>query len=281
MQDSWIASAGWSFSKKLVAGRKFGECVWADRLGIVKMYRVGSEALFTLAFSKNLSVDFYLDTKEFEIFWSGNDVDAGAIDFLISDQIIPRLISWGGRLVLHAGAVSMGDRAVMFVAESGRGKSTLCAFLQREGRLIGDDAVVVSEGPSAQAIYNSLRLLPDSLAEFFPGSETKPLAHRPSKQRVHIPSSGHLKPIPIGALFFPAPPSDVIRLQPMHGAETCMSLIENCFALDPTDIKHAAVVMAQASELASSVPAYSLHFPRDYGRLPEVRDVILEALSAA
>jgi hypothetical protein len=50
-----------------------------------------------------------------------------------------------GKIPLHASAVALGDRAVVFVAGSNLGKSTLAAVLceQAGASLLGDDAVVI------------------------------------------------------------------------------------------------------------------------------------------
>ncbi len=59
-----------------------------------------------------------------------------------------------------------------------------------------------------------------------------------------------------------------------------MALVEQSFALDPTDILCAQQRLRRASEVASAVPTFMLSYPRDYACLPEVRQRILEAVDS-
>src|SRR5580765_8017866 len=93
------------------------------------------------------------------------------IEHLLIDQILPRVLTHRGRLVLHAGCVATPAGAVAFLGDSGAGKSTLCAALARAGSpLVGDDGIVVRRragGFEALATYPGLRLMPDPLAFLF------------------------------------------------------------------------------------------------------------------
>jgi len=62
----------------------------------------------------------------------------------------------------------------------------------------------------------------------------------------------------------------------MSVPQACMTFVENSFALDPSDTKRAALRLADASSLARRVPTFELSYPRDYGRLAEVRERILD-----
>ncbi|WP_139188319.1 hypothetical protein [Aliiruegeria lutimaris] len=53
-----------------------------------------------------------------------------------------------------------------------------------------------------------------------------------------------------------------------------MTLLQNSFALDPTNHKEAARRFELASDMARRVPVFSLRYPRRYDALPEVIDKI-------
>ena len=57
-----------------------------------------------------------------------------------------------------------------------------------------------------------------------------------------------------------------------------MTLVENSFALDPTDTGGALDRLEKASALAKSVPSFAINYPRDYASLPAVRAAILDCL---
>ncbi|MEH6836223.1 MULTISPECIES: hypothetical protein [Falsihalocynthiibacter] len=211
----------------------------------------------------------------------------------LQDQVFPRILAHQGDLVLHAGAVESDGNALVFLGNSGRGKSTLVASFQNSGAvLLGDDAIIVSQVDNVfhgKAVYPSLRLLPDSLAELYsePPDSTA-IANYTSKQSVSVPTPSNTEqsPVPIGAFFFlgPEPAGGSITFRRMSVAECCMGLITNSFALDPTDKTRAHQKMMDASSLASKVPAFELFYPRDFSRLSEVHHALtvqMQTLSKA
>lgn len=170
------------------------------------------------------------------------------------------------------------------IGKSGSGKSTLAASFNRAGYdLLGDDAVIISwhDGePFARSVYPSLRLLPDSLAALLPDAHpTTPVANYGSKRRLSVPvdSKATPEPLPIAATFVLGPPSTDgrVHIEPLSIATTCMALVANSFALDPTDPDRAALRLRSASALANKVPAFALSYPHDFAFLPEVRGAIL------
>lgn len=149
----------------------------------------------------------------------------------------------------------------------------------------GDDAVIVEVHDThfvGRAMYPGLRVLPDTLKQLFPeGIKVHGVAHYSQKLRIDLPlnQAGPLPSVPLGALVFLAPPrsDDQITLRPIRPAEACMAVIENSFALDPTDRERAREKLQMAGALADSVPAFELSYPRDYDRLDDVRRALVEA----
>lgn len=208
------------------------------------------------------------------------------IDHFLADQVFPRLLAHMGRLVIHAGAVRIGDEALMFVGQSGRGKSTLVASFDQSGpTLIGDDAMVVSSenGQSlVRPVYPSLRLMPDSIEALMPGSVTAgPVAHYSSKQRIDIAGDrvASDEGRPLRAIFAIGEANSTIDIRPLTAGQACMTLVENSFALDPSNVVQARDRLAEASTVARHVPVFDITYPRDYARLPEVRQAILDQIS--
>ena len=77
------------------------------------------------------------------------DTPDAVTQHLYLNQVLPLALSKQGKLVFHASAVEVADGAIAFVAESGRGKSTLAASFAIDGfRFLTDDGLVVE--PSAQ-----------------------------------------------------------------------------------------------------------------------------------
>jgi len=91
---------------------------------------------------------------------------------LLLNQIIPRYLATSGRLVLHAGAVTLENgRTVAFLGNSGFGKSTLVSSFHRHGaQLINDDCILLECGAGGVTAIGGLvgiRLFPDSVNAVF------------------------------------------------------------------------------------------------------------------
>jgi hypothetical protein len=214
----------------------------------------------------------------------GPETDTETLRHLLLDHVLPRVLAYQGRLVLHAGAVCVGRRVISFLGETGSGKSTLVASLHAAGYpLLSDDGLVLMQnetGVLALPTYHSLRLWPDAVAGVFAQQPAlTPMAHYSSKQRVlldeDVPQAN--EPIPLAALYVltPTGEDDGIVVSRHSSRDACMDIIRNAFQLDPTDRERAAGVFAAASEVARRVPAFTLSYPREFASLPAVRAAIL------
>ena len=215
----------------------------------------------------------------------GGALSRETLRHFLLDQIYPRILAHEGQLVLHAAGVTLCERAVLFVGPSGSGKSTLAASFHGAGHpLLGDDAIVVEshEGCSdVRSVYRSLRLFQDSLTEILPGvADLSPVADYTDKWNVEgLGKSRATEALRLGAIFLLQPsPCGRIRIETAAGAEACMVLVEQSFALDPTSAAGARQRLAQASQLAASAPMFRLHFPRDFRMLADVREAVSDAL---
>jgi energy-coupling factor transporter ATP-binding protein EcfA2 len=87
---------------------------------------------------------------------------------LLLDQVLPRLLSHCGTLILHASAITIEEDVILFMGPSGSGKSTLAAKLaSTTARLIADDSVMLhSAAGTLQLVgsYPGLRLWPSAAA---------------------------------------------------------------------------------------------------------------------
>lgn len=284
-RQHWLATDNFDYVTDL-AWQSNEEMVWRDPVGSLIVSRVGhhSERRYRLRPGDWMFVDIVSDGQ----FFSRARVGTSKVncEHFVADQVVPRLLAHQGYLVLHAGAIEQRDGAILLVGASGLGKSTLSSSFTNAGwPLLGDDAIVIStpgSRPHAQAVYRSLRLLPDSITALSPPMySATPMADYSRKQRLDVPS-GPESPLPVRATFILAPPraDSLIELRQLSIANACMTYIENSFALDPSDTARARDRMEQASALARQVPAFELSYPRDYSRLPEVRQAILDQVAA-
>ncbi len=218
--------------------------------------------------------------------WPAPETNPETLRHLLLDHVFPRLLAHRGRLVLHSGAVRVGESAIAFLGPSGCGKSTLTAGFHEAGLpLLSDDGVVLTPGDGCTWVlptYPSLRLWPDAVAGLFSRAPAlAPMAHYSSKQRVGLgdgEESGRT-PLTLAALYVLASESgadaQAIGLTSLSPRDACMEIIRNSFQLDVTDRRRAAEALDAAGDISQHVPAFRLSFPREFARLPDVRAAIL------
>jgi hypothetical protein len=92
--------------------------------------------------------------------------DAGVVRTLLAGRVMGYLLRQRGYLPLHASAVCIHGKGVLFLGESGSGKSTTAAAFHSRGYdVLADDVAAVSNaipGLSLQSAWPGLRLLDDS-----------------------------------------------------------------------------------------------------------------------
>jgi hypothetical protein len=203
---------------------------------------------------------------------------------LLLDQVMPLVLSRRERIVLHASAVVSGHGAIAFVGRSGRGKSTLAASLARDGHsLISDDCLVLRLERECWTVlpsYPGVRLSPLTAGEVLQDTPTEDVAHYTRKRRVCdtdvLPyASG---PAPLRRLFFLADDAGEISFERLPPGRAFMALVEFAYNLDITDKVFLRRQFDTVGRLTVDVPAYAIHYPREFASLPAVREAILRHL---
>ena len=204
---------------------------------------------------------------------------------LLLDQVIPLVLSRRERIVLHASAVLTRHGVIAFVGKSGQGKSTLAASFAREGcALVSDDCLVLRAehgGWTAIPSYPGVRLWPLTVEEVLhEDTPTWDVAHYTIKRRLEdtnvLPyASG---PAPFRRLFFLADDAGEVTLEKLHPGRTIMALVEFAYNLDIKDTVFLRRQFDTVVRLTVEVPAYAVHYPREFAALPAVREAILRHL---
>lgn len=217
--------------------------------------------------------DFILDPDQRYIHIIPHEaLDENTIEHLLVDQVLPRFLAHEGHLLLHACAVDIQGRTVLFLGKSGWGKSTLAALLHQAGHtLYSDDCVLLQSHGSdwqATATYPSLRLYEDSIESIAVNdSSLSPVSEYSDKQRIALSIEPTQAASPLHAMYFLSDPktaTDHIQITQMQPANTCIELIERSFRLDLGNRKHTQELMRSAAALTKNVPAYRLSYPHDF-----------------
>ncbi len=218
--------------------------------------------------------------------------------FMVEVHLLGTVLSYWlerqGIPVLHASAVSVGDRAVAFLGTNKAGKSSLSVSLMQRGYpLLSDDLVglqVTDSGIEARPGFPSMRMWPD-LAQHVVGEHWAqlPLAHpRFDKRRTPVGPEGFGQFIdrvqPIACLYLPERVSDAgaasqIRIEAVSPGEAIFEFLRESFLPRLTQAAGFAPHRLNVfSMLTAKTPVRRLIYPAGFEHLPEVSAKILEDL---
>ena len=188
-----------------------------------------------------------------------------------------------GAVPLHAAAVEVEGKALLFGAPSQFGKTSLAAaFAARGHRLLAEDVTCITlDGGELQVVPGPslLRLRPDVAALLnIPG--TRLVAARPDRVFLTFENQlrGSSRPVPLEAILLLRGASDKVRLEPAKGPKVLADLWALAFRL-PTDADTTRAFDG-VTRLAAGKRVWNLQRPWDMAKLESTVDDILEALGA-
>jgi hypothetical protein len=236
--------------------------------------------------------DFRISANTKEIFcYPLPEIPVETIRHLLLDQVLPRCLAHRGKIMLHASAVQLEQGLLLFIGDSGTGKSTLAGDFHQAGQpVVSDDCLWVKESKdqiAAVPSYGGLRLWEDSLQVLFSAEQnTYPMAHYTTKKRVPLNESDMLgfgKGIPILAVIMLSPPGQIsaseVILDRLSHREAFIAMMKQTFQLNLMDLERMTRHMQALGRIVPRLPAFVLSMPRDYDLLPLVRQKILEKVN--
>jgi hypothetical protein len=208
--------------------------------------------------------------------------DASARHMLL-DHALPLALAAAGETVLHASAVLIDERAVLFLGEAGTGKSTLAATLAREGcTVFADDGVLVEERNGAAyavASYPGLRLWPDAADTAGVDESALLPVDRTSAKRRLVPgheSPGHRPgPVPIARIYSLALDEAATTLTRLSRRDAVVELVRHAFTAEPDD---RAAIQAQLDRMvrwSAELDVWRAAYRRDLAEAPAVAAALI------
>ncbi|NBV25365.1 MAG: hypothetical protein EBS05_26060 [Proteobacteria bacterium] len=194
------------------------------------------------------------------------------------------LLHQRGLLPLHASAIATPQGAVVFMAHSGRGKSTLAAhFRQRGFKILADDVAVVSFDatgrPQVAPGYPQFKLWPDSVAEL--GHATTGLRRFRTKMEKFLlafPDGFQTEPLPIARLYVVEARNDLdgVTTEALSVPQKLRYLLTHTYrAQYVPGLGRAQAHFQMLSRLAATTPATRVSRPDDGRfRLDQLAEVI-------
>ena len=189
-----------------------------------------------------------------------------------------------GMTCLHASAVAVDARAVVFVGPVGAGKSTVAAaFARRAYAFISDDVVALTGDGFVQPGPPRVRLWPESVAALYGSADALPrLTPTWDKRFLEVMADGYRfqdQPLPLAALYVlagRASGSGWPRVEVLAPAAGLMALLANTQASHLLDGRMRAEEFRCLGRVAASLRVCRLTVPDDLAALPALCDAVVE-----
>lgn len=226
------------------------------------------------------------DTGVFDVSSDGHEIswhrspsaDERAVRLDLAGRVLALALHIGGCLCLHASAVSIGGRAIAFLAPKGSGKSTLAIALERAGAEFMSDDIVpveVTPEPVARPGAHSVRMFRDTAATLgmqmdlaMDASTSKPMFRDSAIGRRRVNAA------PLDALYLlssvAGPDEPPVSRERVAEPDAVMRVLGQTKIGVLLGGHEAASVLQRTADLVSAVPVYELRVARDLSRLDDV-----------
>jgi hypothetical protein len=201
---------------------------------------------------------------------------------LFETHIIPLIMGLQGCATFHGSCVAVKGSGIIFMGETGRGKSTLAASFASNGHpFLTDDLLLIDRGvpPIVHPHHKNVRLWHESVRGLFPPDQaTEFYSTYTSKQRLHAGDGlqFHDKSLPVAAAFVLEKATPEVLVRRVEGHEAHRAWMKNMFVLDPDRTEAFSALFEWSAQIAGEVPTYALSYPRDFDFLARVRRTIIE-----
>ncbi|MCG5062164.1 MAG: hypothetical protein KA714_30420 [Limnoraphis sp. WC205] len=210
--------------------------------------------------------------------------DESKLQLALVGTVMAILLQQRGALVLHASAVEINSKAVLFLGNSGEGKSSMAAALQAQGyTVIADDVAAVNweEGRAVLAPGFPQIKLSQEVAESL-GYDWEllwQLHPRLEKRGLRVAQNFPQNSLPIERIYVLASASEV-KCKPMKAQAGLMALMQHSELMNLIDFQEVNNFERCAS-LVQSCQLVCLQRPRNLALLPELVQVVEKEVSCA
>ena len=208
------------------------------------------------------------------------DVDFESIILGFTSVLTGVCLNLQGKVAIHANAVSLKGLACAFAGHSGIGKSTLSTYCAEQGAgFITDDVLVVKDNASVLPGNPRLKLYPytaESLGlEVIENTDYK-IFYDLAQWGVKF----HDLSVPLGVIYLLAEDSERedIYSEAIPPSQAVFELLTHSYYANEL-IKDNPQVFNAYINLVTNFPIKKLIYPRDFAKLPEVYDFLMQEVS--
>lgn len=215
------------------------------------------------------SGSFKVDPAAGRVVVDRDDGDAELLEHRIASSALCVLLALRGDLVLHASAVEVDGRAVLFCGPTQRGKSTLARALGEAGyRLLGEDGIAIELGGKRPIAFPGARGV---------RSRRRDEQGRNRTELVNDPGGGAPPPCPVAAVILLGERGETLSVERLEAARALALLTPNLVHSGGRGAIGAA--FANLATLLGTVPAFTASLPDDLDLLSESAQDLLDVTS--
>jgi hypothetical protein len=254
----------------------------------LRVWLVADGAFYRFHYGEGIDFVLSRDSGRLWICWPEAVSERDVLSYLLG-PMMGCVLRLRGTVCLHASAVVLNERAVVFVGGLCAGKSTTAMAFGRLGHpIIADDVVPIfhSAGVTyAQPGYPRVRLRPPALPVLSDiNLDLPPLPAPEGQRRLHfdLRSQGYKfqsYPLPVDVIYLLCERNagtDGPRVESIRPTDAIMGLIANTYATRFLDKSMRAQEVKELSELVNRVPVRKIYPHRELSRLPALCEVVLE-----
>lgn len=210
-------------------------------------------------------------------------MDRDSVSTYLVNPVLALCLRFQGLTSLHACAVSIGGRSVVFVGPSGAGKSTLAYALDRLGHaVLTDDVTVLRDSPHVvSAGYPRIRLWPWTVDGLLGDPEALPRVSSDWAKRSAPINLFRRGSVPLGAVCLLDGFDDDISVEIVAPALAVMALMENVYLNYLLDDLARRTDFLQLCGVVDSVPVLRVQRPCDLSALDNATAALVGAIQAA
>jgi hypothetical protein len=214
-----------------------------------------------------------------------------------ADYLDARLLGGGfawwllreGKLPLHAGAVVVNGEAILFLAGTGTGKSSLmCSLIAGGAALLCDDFVTIDVTPGGEIVaasaYPQMRLWPTTIERFIGSSDPYPTVFQGgTKRRVPIGTTwgqfleGTFPVTRIYVLQREESTEGQVAVRRIRGHEAFVHVLASILMGSSFPTGDIQRIWPTLQNVAARVPLFSLSYPTGWHWLSSVRHAVARA----
>lgn len=280
-EPTWRLRATPAVHSEPFVGEYLGEATVQKEIR-VRLYC--GEAGFSLQYDDTGRFDISADGAEIT-WYAPPDAAIEKAELDISGRVLATALYASGTLCLHGSGVVISGEGIAFLAPKFHGKSTFAHTLVAAGaRLVTDDVLAVEPGPPTimRPGVQRIRLWSDAAArlasEWVPVGQTadaKHLIDAFDEERLLLETA------PLNAIYLlspvrPGQQSQAAERQLVPVMQAGLSVLKNATLGALLGRSEATRLLHRSYAIAEHVPVYTLRYVRDFERIGEVVERILE-----